>query len=307
MIVHESYIRDILRLIIWYPLRAFIVCMPWRMGLYLMRAMGDIHYFLDARKRRRLINNLQPMGLSRQDQLKAVRVYFQNHYTDRLSILSFSDFDLDQVLKTISFQGLKYLDQTLSQGRGAILVHGHFGPAHYPLVAFARMGYPIKQIGNPSEQGLSRIGRKVAFRLRMKYENQMPAEIFKAGAYLRPVHRWLARNGVVMIAGDGTGTARTIGKQQVSQMFGYSMMFPQGPARLSLSTGAPLLPLFILPDSCGTFRVIIEPPLHTGVTCGDPVAGLTEAFVKRLVHHIASYPGYMHFLDRFHKGGPIVL
>jgi len=307
MIVHESYIRDILRLIIWYPLRALIVSMPWRMGLYLMRLMGDIHRLAAAGKRGRLAENLKPLGLSGQDHLSAIRTYFQNHYIDRLSILIFSDFNLNRIRKSIVFQGLEHLNQALSHGRGAILVHGHFGPALYPLVTFARMGYPMKQIGNPSDEGLSRIGRKVAFRLRMAYEKKIPAEIFKTGNYFRPIYRWLSGNGVIMVSGDGTGTARTIGTQQTARLFGQKMIFPQGPARLSLSTGAPLLPLFILPGPGDTFRIIIEPPLKARVKNGDTVSGLTEAFVKRLEHYIAACPGYMHFLDRFHKGGLIVL
>jgi hypothetical protein len=44
----------------------------------------------------------------------------------------------------------------------------------------------MKQVGNLSDEGLSWIGRHVSFNFRKKYKDQIPAEIFNAGSYLRP-------------------------------------------------------------------------------------------------------------------------
>ena len=299
MVTRESIFRDILRLIVWYPIRAAILFLPHRMGLFLMALMGDIHFFSTRRRHRLLSENLTRIYHRSSDTTSIIREYFRNHYIDRLFIFIFPSFQLKDVEKFIEFQGIEHLKAALSHGSGAVLVHGHFGPVHLPLVALTRMGFALKQIGNPSDEGLSMIGRKVAFRLRLKYEEKIPAEIVKVNGFLRPIFRWLSQNGIVMITGDGTGTEHIIGKSLIGEMWGQKMYIPIGPARLSVTTGAQLLPMFILPGKHKRYRIIIEQAFKTQRTGNEAITELTEKFVHRLEYYISLYPGYMHFLDRF--------
>lgn len=271
-----------------------------------MALMGDIHFFSARRRCRFLSENLARIYHRSSDTAFIIREYFRNHYIDRLFIFIFPSFQLKDVKRFIEFQGIEHLKAALLNGKGAVLVHGHFGPVHLPLVALSRMGFALKQVGNPSDEGLSMIGRKVAFRLRLKYEKKIPAEIVKANGFLRPVFRWLSRNGIVMITGDGAGTEHFIGQSLICKMWGQKMYFPIGPAKLSATTGARLLPMFILPGKHKRYRIIIEPPLKTQRTGNEAIMELTEAFVHRLEYYISLYPGYMHFLDRFRPGKLII-
>ena len=205
----------------------------------------------------------------------------------------------------MEIRGLEHLDESLKKGKGVILVHGHFGPVHLPLVSLARLGYKMKQIGLPSDEGLSWVGRNVAYRLRLKYEAKIPAEIIKADTFLRSAFRWLNDNGVIMITGDGTGTDKWYGRYETFAFFGYNLMFPLGPSILSEKTGASLIPIFIIPGKDRLFKIIIEQPITSQRPAPEKPFDLTEKFVKRLENYIAYYPGYMHFLDRFYLGGLI--
>jgi len=306
MYVDENVLRDILRLFVWYPLRWIIIILPFRAEVQLLSLMGDIHYFLSRGKKRMLRDNLSRMKASVSADESAIRKYFRNYYIDRLLIFAFPGFGSREVKRFVKIRGLDNLNEALKNRKGVVLVHGHFGPVHLPLVSLARNGYKIKQIGNPTDEGLSWIGRNVAFRLRMVYEKKIPAEIVKADSYLRPVFKWLKRNGIIMVTGDGSGTERQIGRHAPFLIFGHKIMFPLGPSLLSEKTGAALLPMFIVPARNKLYEIIIEDPLKSERKGNEKVLDITGQFIRQLENYIALYPGYMHFLDRFHSGALII-
>jgi len=275
----------------------------------MLQAMGGIHYRLSKGKKKVIWKNLGSIGQNRvskcrDENAQIVKEYFSNHYVDHLLILIFPRFGIKEVDRFIEIKGLGNVDDALEAGKGVILVHGHFGPAHLPLVALARLGYRMKQIGLPSDEGLSWIGKNIAFRLRMKYESMLPAEIIKADSSMRGAFRWLNDNGIIMTTGDGSGTERRLGKHDVFRFFGHPVMFPLGPAILSQKTGATIIPMFITPGDNGyLYKIMIEKPLVSDKAGREATLDITGQFVRRLETYISLYPGYMHFLDRFHQGG----
>lgn len=308
MVIQESIGRDLLRLFVWYPLRWIILLIPVRWGIAVLRSMGNLHYiFARHRGGQKVLGNIARILGNKAGATDVLREYYKNHYIDRLLIFIFPKLTGSEIHRLIEIQGLEHLDRALQENKGVILVHGHFGPVHLPLAALALLGYQIKQIGLPSDDGLSWVGKKVAFRLRMHYEKKIPAEIIKADTYLRGVFRWLGNNGIIMITGDGTGTARRLGKQQVYRLFGRPVLFPLGPAQLSLTTGAPILPICIMPGRTGfLYTIQISKPLLAAETETDPAVDLSGQFVKFMEERIKQYPHYMHFLDRFCPGEMIV-
>ncbi len=290
-----------MRLVVWYPLRWFVLLLPVGWAISTLGYLGDIHHAVSKGGRKRLAQNIALINGNGPDPQPATLKFFRNYYTDRLMIFIFPNFHAKEVEKFIEIKGLEHLDFALAKGRGAILVHGHIGPVHLPLVALARIGYKMRQVGYPSDEGLSWIGRNVAFRQRIRYENMMPADVVNAESFLRPVFAWLKDNGVIMITGDGAGTNKVIGKSVTIPLCEKPYKFPLGPATLSGKTGAPLLPLFITPGKERLYRIIIEPPITDGAVEKISIPGVTEKFVKRLETRIEQNPAWWHFLDRFDK------
>lgn len=302
MQTHESLGRDVLRLIVWYPLRWLLLLLPARNGLGLLRRMGDLHYAAAKGKQRRLAENLRRMAIPEQQHQCVIRAYCQNHYVDQLFPIVFPKFNPENIGRHLTVSGLAHLDAALQRNKGVVLVHGHCGPAHLPLIGLALMGYPMKQIGNPSDKGLSWTGRHVAFRLRMAYEGRIPAEIIKTDAFLRPVFTALRQNQVIMITGDGSGTEEQFGRQHQFTFLGQPVLLPLGPAILARKTGAALLPLFLLPGKDIPFAAIIEEEIVSSLPGIEGLLECTGIFAARLEHYIRLHPGYMHFLDRFRPG-----
>jgi phosphatidylinositol dimannoside acyltransferase len=306
MIVSESIARDCLRLVVWYPLRWIVLLVPARWGIAVLRLLGDIQYGVSRGKRAQLAENYRrlipnPDASESGHTPHVIRAYFRNHFIDHLMIFIFPKMGDREIEELVEFEGLNHLNRALSANRGVILVHGHFGPVHLPLVCLSRIGYPMMQIGMPSDEGLSRIGRMVAFRLRMKYEAKLSADIVHARSFLRPVIRWLKQNGVVMITGDGSGTADRVGRYDVFDFFGHRVSFPLGPALMAKKADSLLLPLFIVPGKKKMYRVVIDPPINADGEKAD-IHAIVRKFIRRLEFYVSQWPGYMHFLDRFEAG-----
>ncbi len=329
MQVRESLARDVMRLGVWYPLRWLLTALPPAAGFAVLRCLGDLHAAASSGAREAVRPALATLATTttapppttatiaapheynetgETDELPDTRVdavareFLRIHYMDRLGIFLYPRLDATAARRLIRFDGLERLDAALAQG-GAVLVHPHFGPAHVPLVALARLGYPMQQIGLPSDEGLSWIGRHVAFRLRLVYEGKIPADIVRADGLLKPVFNHLRNHGAVMVTGDGVGTGRRLGRHVTLPLFGVPYAFPTGPYTLAAKTGAALLPLIIVPAETGDaaegrrFHVVIGESLAPS----DPEAA-ARAFAAWLQAHIAARPGWWRFLDRFGPG-----
>jgi len=299
MKVLETPTRDVLRLFMWYPLRWLICSLPVAKAITLLRFMGDMHYYSSRKKCSDLKKKINKLVPRIKDASFAVQTYFRNHYLDQLFILIFPNMKMGDINKFVEIEGLDNLEKCREQQNGVILVHGHFGPAHLPLVVLGLLGYPMNQIGNPTDAGLSWIGKNVAYRLRMRYESMMPAKIIKVNEFLRPIFRALKKNELIMTAGDGSGTDDEFGQHHEYFFLGQIRRMPIGPAILSVKTGSALLPLFVLPGQKKMYRIIIGEQLTAPPGAENREIMITQKFLNKYENFVLRYPGYMHFLDRF--------
>lgn len=312
MRVRESLLRDALRLVIWHPFRWLVAALPWRLGWRCLEILGDLHWRLSPGKRRMLADNCRRLAPDldeaalRREGLRYLRV----HYLNQLIIFLIPRLDRAALDELVEWEGLEHLDAALARddaaGRGVVLAHPHFGPVHLPLLALARRGYPLKQIGMPSAEGLSWVGRNVAYRLRLRLEAGIPAEIIHANKDLRAVFRHLRAGGAVMLTADGSGDDQEYGRHIPLDFHGHVLRFPLGAASLALRTGATLLPLFLRPGETKPWRVVVEPALvapQGEATSGrDPAMAMARAWVQRYKPYARRWPGCMHFLDRYAPG-----
>jgi phosphatidylinositol dimannoside acyltransferase len=313
MIVQESIARDIVRLIVWYPIRWVVRIIPISSAYRLFALMGTIHYKLSRRLKKRIPEMMQ-LGLkdltpvpspyqgegSRRGEVfwqKQTEKYLQIHYINQMQIFVFPSIRAQTMSNYHHFTGLEHLDKVREQNKGAILLHAHFGPAHLTLQALGLKGYPMIQVGLPVEEGLSFIGRRVAFRLRMKYEKKIKAEIIPATSFLRPVIRGLKENHVIMTTGDGAGGGRFVGEFIPLDFLGQKLEFATGPVNLSRRTGALLLPTFTLQDRVDYFHTIIHPPLDSNENRSP--ADIMQDWAKIFEDYLIQYPYLWHFWDEF--------
>lgn len=302
MVVTKGIARDVFRLFVWYPLRwlARIIPIPW--FFIVVKAMGDIHYFVSKQRKKELSANIAMAFPSKsQSELNGiVRQYFENHYCDRLWIFLIPRLRLNNIERYHKIEGAENLEQALKGNNGVILLHGHYCISQFPILHLGLLGYNVCQIGLLIDEGLSYIGRNVAFKWRARLEKMIPAKIINAGSFLRLPFEVLKANGIVMTAGDGAGGNKFIGKFDRVKFLGHDLLFSLGPFILSQKTNAPILPLFTSKEKeYNCYKSVIGVPL-------DLDEGI-EDFSRLYEDIITRYPYYWHFWDEFTEGKRIIV
>lgn len=197
MFVSESPLRDLLRPVVWFPLRWCVRLLPLRAALALFGAMGDAHRLFAPGARARVGANLRRMlpDLSGPQARDAVRGYFRNHYASQLLVMAYDRLEREGVGALAEVRGAGHLRAALESGAGAVLVHGHFGPEQLALAALSLSGFDCTQVGSLSDEGLSAVGRSVALRQRRRCEARIPGRIVDARGPVLPLLRALRAGG----------------------------------------------------------------------------------------------------------------
>ncbi len=196
MKVNESIARDILRLFIWFPFRWITSSVPVRQAFYLFKILGDIHFYAGRGKKKSLSEKLtRILGANGRSVRQTVKKSFENHYLDRLHISLYPRFTQKKdIEKYVVFENREIFEAEVKKNKGVLVVQPHFGPVQITLLSLALLDYKPLQIGYPTDKGLSRIGRSVAYKYRLKYEAMLPAPIIKADGYLGQIYKYQDAN-----------------------------------------------------------------------------------------------------------------
>lgn len=300
MTVHEGFIRDILRLLVWFPLRWIIGAVPVNIAFFIFKVMGNLHFRIAGKKKERVLLNIETLiGTGRKTTGDIVRKYYETHYIDRLHIFLYPKLNTRKKIdRNVHIENIEVLEKELQNGKGVIIVQPHFGPVQITLLTLALLGYNPIQIGYPTDRGLSRIGRNVAFRYRLKYEAMLPVPILPADEYMGKVYKHLVRGGVVLTTGDGAGGGVFLGEHRIFEFLGTERMVPLGPATWAIRTGAAFVPAFIIVDGYNNFRVVFECPIKGIYDDFDKDRiYITEGFISIAETYIKKYPHCWHFWD----------
>lgn len=301
MRVTESPARDLLRLLVWYPLRLVVERLRPRTGFAVLEALGRLHAALARGRAARVKAAVAAIAphLDAAGREAQATAYFCTHYVNQLSIFVYPGLTRDNLGEILAIEGLDRLDAAVRAGRGVVLPVGHFGPSQLPLAALGLLGHPMLQIGFQNDAGLSFVGRRVAFRLRRIYEAKIPAVIVPPGPGARRAVHHLRAGGLVMTTMDDGPGQPPFGRHAAFDFPGGPLSAPLGPARLALATGAALCPAFLTPGRDVPFRLRLDPPVPVPDTPDKTAAALamTRDCLDRYAAVVAVHPGWWHGLE----------
>jgi KDO2-lipid IV(A) lauroyltransferase len=197
------------------------------------------------------------------------------------------------VLARVDYEGREHLEAALSLGKGAICLSSHFG--NWELAALAtrhlvpRVHLLVGDLANPAvDAAMNDLRRAQGFSIEHR------------GMGLRAVMKALRAGAVIGVQGDQEARWHGI----LVPFFGMASLTHPGAAYLSLRTGAPIVPSYLLRDG-RRFRMIYEEPL---VPAGPPdeeaVWRLTAAHAACLEAMIRRHPEQWFWLHRRWKRAP---
>ena len=187
------------------------------------------------------------------------------------------------------------LEQALAPGRGAIFLTGHFGNWELISITGALLGYPTLVLAR--EQGWPRLNA-----LLTRYRESKGCRVVTKGFPIRELIRGLEQGRIVGILSDQDGGRNGV----LAPFFGRLASTAPGAIALSVSTGAPILPVFITRVRGSAHRLLVEEPLQipSAGPLEERIRQGTAIYLERLERAVRSRPDQWLWFHRRWKSSP---
>ena len=306
MIAHRNLIKDISRVLFWFPLRWCVNFLPFFVVYWIGGVLGCIDYFFSGQKRiKKMSRNIsQAFEVDKKGLEGLVRNNLQNHCRNVLEFLKYPQLTIENIGDCVFFEGLEFLDKELAKGKGVILFTAHFGAKQLLQVALGLRNYKINQICYHMDgNDLTFIQKHVSQKQKQKIEEKIPAKFISANSFLRSTYNCLKKNEILVIAADGIGLPEHINKGYAPfSFFGKRVLFPSNIVHLAKRSGASIVPIFVIREKI-KHKIVIEPPIEINQ---KSIESVYKEFVKLLEKHIRQYPSLWEFWEEFEEGNLIV-
>jgi phosphatidylinositol dimannoside acyltransferase len=295
-----SVLKDALLYFYWKPFKKLIQMIPPTLVYPAGSLLGLAAFLFRRRKRCALEKEVEFIlgpAIEARRRKSIVRKAFQVEAQKELEVLLFPILSPNNISSFARIEGIEHLDKALAGGKGVMLLFAHFGANQMIMPAIGYRGYTMCQLSAPAtiwkevlpDKKFSAM-EEYSLQARTDHEGKLPVKHINIFKSIKEAFRCLQRNEVLGVAVDGGG-----GKERISVSFlGREALLSPGPSDLSRRTGCAVLPTFVLRDSRGRNRVIIEGALEilADSVDGNTTAATTQAFVTRLQEYVRKYPEY---------------
>ncbi|MDD4979926.1 MAG: lysophospholipid acyltransferase family protein [Candidatus Omnitrophica bacterium] len=276
-----------------YRIGQFIsLSLPLKAAYRIAVFFSDLHYVFVYRDRGITAKNLKAIFPQKSNrEIRGIRIrMFRNFAKYLVDFFRFSKLDIDYVRKNVKVENIHYIDEVLSKGKGAIVVTAHLGNWELGGVVIALLGYPFWVVALPHKY------KKVDDFFNSQ-RGSKGVKVIPLGKAVRQSLDILKENKVLALVGDRDFSEKGI----TVDFFGRPAIFPQGPAALSIKTGAGILLGFMLRNADDSFTLKFEKPLNfvpTGNKDKDLV-DLTGQYRNIFQDYIRAYPDQWYVFRKF--------
>ncbi len=274
------------RYILFRALVALCNVLPQRFLYCIALRIADLNYFLLDRKGRAAVEgNLRrvlPDAVPERIR-KEARWVFRNFAKYLTEFFRFRHFDLRWFRTNMAVFGMENVENALARGKGCIVSSAHLsnwelGAAGLSIMAGKKMTVSV---------AMHRYGKINNLFMRERESKGLRVADMEKDAALVML-RALRRNEIVGVMGDRDPTEQGV----LVEFFGRECRFPQGPARLALATGAPLIPAFCLRRSNDSFSMRFLPPIPvpTEGTRDEKVRRIAQTFADVIAEAVSFFP-----------------
>jgi KDO2-lipid IV(A) lauroyltransferase len=257
--------------------------------------MGSLAFTLLRRERRQALNNLTLVfGTSRtkKELLEIARESFITFGRSTIECGAYAFLKPDERAALMELEGKEHLDNALKNGRGVIGLTAHFGNFMTMSTRLADAGYDVSLVVKQAKDS----GVEVVFQ---ELRNNMGFKTIVLNPRItcaRMCMQALKRNGVLILLADQHYRQ---GGVPVNFM-GHTCMTAPGAATLAITTGAAVLPMFVLREPTGYHRLIIrEPvPLVQAADKQSAIVANTQLFTNIIAAEVMQHPGHWSWMHR---------
>jgi len=233
---------------------AVVRIMPDRLVRAAGTALGFAFYAVDVAHRRIARENLMAAFPQRSDaERRAIAREAFGHFGRLLmALLKFSTLTPQEMLARVDIDGEERARSAYAHGKGVLFVTGHFGFWELQALVHALRVEPVSVIGRALDNPLL---NRLLERIRQRTGNTV---IYRKGTLRRILRTLQAGHGVAVLIDQHIMSPEAI----YVDFFERPAATTSAIAALALRTGAPVVPVFALPQSGGRYRLIYEHPVE---------------------------------------------
>lgn len=266
-------------------LKAVLRSLPHAAARALGRRLGDLAWAVDRRHREIARSNMELAfpELPEAERRRRVRACFRHFGAALTDAVSSTRFPAVELCRRFSLAGWEHLEEAEGRGKGIFILSAHLGFWELVSPVIGLFRGPMEIVVRPADN--PHLDRELCG-LRRRFGNGV---IPKRGA-ARKMLSTLRAGGRVGILID----------QRVQEREGIRVPFFGRPAltspvlaRLSLRTGAAVVPVAALPEPRGRYRLLVRPPILPPENVEDDeatVAALTRRYLEAAEEDIRAYP-----------------
>ena len=234
---------------------------PPGLAYALCNIVGLLIYLFNRGGRAAVRSNLRHvLGPAASQQLinRFARRVFINNVKNQYDMLRLPALSHKDILKLVEIRDAHYGLDALAQGKGLLLISGHFGNFNIIIQAAVALEKPLSLLVEPIEP--PELYEYITGLRHSLGTNFIPV----GGPAMREAFRVLRRGEVLGIAADRDVT----GSGEVVSFFGAPARMPTGTAEMARRTRAPLVPVYIWRESNNRSVAQLFPPIELSNT-GD--------------------------------------
>ena len=263
--------------------------------------VAKVGYCLISRHRRNALEGLKiAFGVekSRQEMERIAKDSIQDMVKSGMEVVFFAGHQ-NLIKGRVKIEGKEHLDKALLEGKGVMIVSGHFGNFPLMLMKLAQEGYKINSLIRPMRD------QKLDKYLLKKRTEVKVATIFSSPRKecIEGILKALRENELVFIPMDqnfGTGGIFV-------DFFGMKAATATGPVVFARRTKAAILPMFIVRDKKdNSLKIIIEAPVC--IEESKDSKEVTQKTVQKITDiiegYIRRYPEQWGWIHRRWKSRP---
>jgi len=249
-------------------------------------AAGTLLYALLTARKRVALDNLRAAFEDRctpRQYRRILREMFQNFGRTFMEIAAIPRIDRAYIDRWVppSPGSREHMESALAKGKGVVLITGHFGNWELSSISGALYGYPTLVLAR--EQGWPKLNQ-----LLIRYRESKGCKVVTKGFAVRELVQGLKEKKIIGILSDQDAGKRGT----LAPFFGRLASTASGAVELSIRTGAPIVPIFIVRKSGPAHELVAEEPLVV------PEQGTEEERVK------AGVAAYLQVLERRIRRNP---
>ena len=290
--------RHRLEYVVVMAVRAVVRLIPRSMSLAFGAALGRVFYHLHGRRRALALANLRAAFPSKSDEectriLRATFGHFGRHVVD---LLRFDAMSANEMAALVDIEGLEQIEQAVARGRGVMFYTGHFGYWELMIMVHAVRFKPIAMVARTLDNPLL---ERLIERVRTRVGTRV---IPRRGAIRGLLRALMDRESVGMMVDQHIQDRSAV----LVDFFNRPASTTSAIAALALRTGAPIVPVFVLPTTGGRYRAIYEAPVEPPAADDpDAVRVYTQRCTDVLEMYVRRYPDLWLWMHRRWRMPPV--